>query len=85
MLFYPWSHWREDWERSFYGFVLPCTLFCLVDNAEARWIVRMLRFCQAEHGCGEVIFASCCDVHELPGKQIQRDLSSLSSVWLPVL
>lgn len=24
--------------------MLPCTLFCLVDNAESRWTVRMLLF-----------------------------------------
>lgn len=45
----------------------------------------LLSLCKAEHGHGEIIFASCCEDHELPGKQAEHDYYSLSFIWLPVL
>lgn len=64
------------------------TLFSIDNNAESQMDKQntsLCGLCKAEHGHGKIIFTSCCEDHELPGKQIEHDYFSLSFIWLSVL
>lgn len=68
--------------------MLSYNLFSNDDNAESQMDQQsnsLLGLCKAGNDHSEIIFARCCEDHELPGKKIELDYFSLGFAWLLVL
>lgn len=68
--------------------MLSYNLFYKDNNAESQMDQQnnsLLGLCKAEHDHSEIIFASCCEDYDLPGKKIELDYFSLGFTWLLVI